>query len=170
MGCVTGFLLAGISHSTFASAPLLGSTAEIWKRDVDGNSVFAAVAEDRLIALCIEVDGRGNWLPVHSLRDMTFPKLDEITFVRGMGFSQSEELIPSPGHWGLSLSIETEVEVENMLVEGPEHYFVFEDGRLVYQVVRRLVPVEDNPGVSTIREERTALDDAQIRHAPCRRD
>ena len=160
--------IAMLAHvCAHATPPLSSPTTEVWKRDLDGNVVFASAPDDRLEALCIEVAGQASWVPSELLRDIEFPNLEDIHFVRGMGLDASEH-VPNWGNWGLSVSIETEVEVNGQFEAGPEYFFVVQDGRVVYRVLRTWVPSTKGRGIREQREEWLNIPQSQVRGGKCK--
>ena len=143
------YLLA--NSCAYATSPLSQPTSDVWKRDTEGNVVFASASDDHLNALCIEVAGLVNWIPHKFLRDIEIPNLDNIHFVRGMGLNVDEH-VPNWGNWGLSLALDTYVDIDDKLEDGPSYYFVIQDGRVLYRVEWSWVPVTEGPGTLKSKE------------------
>jgi hypothetical protein len=137
------FLFANVC--AYATPPLSGPTSDVWKRDINGNVVFASAPDDRLAALCIEVAGVANWIPHKFLRDIEFPNIDDIHFVRGMGLD-ADEYVPNWGSRGLSLALDTFVDINGKLEDGPSYYFVIQDSIVLYRVKWSWVPVTEGSG------------------------
>ncbi len=150
----------------YATSPLSGPTADVWKRDIEGNVVFASAPDDRLAALCIEVAGVTNWIPHKFIRDIEFPDIDDIHFVRGMGLDVDEH-VPNWGSWGLSVALDTFVDINDKLEDGPSYYFVIQDGRVLYLVQLSWIPVTEGPGNLKSKEVWTKLPQSKTLSGRC---
>jgi hypothetical protein len=166
---IARWILFGITSLTCseagATSPLSSPTSDVWKRDSDGNVIFASTVDDRLSSLCIEAEGVTTWLPEPLLNDVAHPKLDEIHLVRGMGLMRIDEFVPDWGSWGASVSIASEVEDGNRLVEGPAYFFVIHEGRVLYRVTHRWTPSKE--GSRILEEEWLSVPEFAATRSSC---
>jgi hypothetical protein len=151
----------------FATAPLSYWPSAIWTRTTEGEILYVSANDENLTALCVQVGGNASWLPTRLLTDIRFPKLADAKIIHGMGLDKVEKYLPKWGLWGLSVEVDSEVEIDGKLKEGPRYLFVLDNNKVVYKVTSRWLPVPDKPGVRISDEQWTPIDPKVIQHEPC---
>jgi hypothetical protein len=152
----------------WSTSPIGNPLNRVWKETSEGETVYAQRDDERLLSLCIEFKGVGNWLPKELLSDISHPKLEEINFWQGMGLEGIEDHVPNWGNWGLSLEVESEIEVEGKFEDGPTYYFVLdEQNNVVFRMARSWVATGDLAGSKQSRAEWLAINPEAIRRAAC---
>lgn len=136
-------------------------------RTTEGEVIYVAANDEHLTALCVQIGSGSNWVPSDLLVDITFPKLDEINVVHGMGLFRVDQYLPNWGLWGLSVKVKSSVATGKEFKEGPTYLFVIDQQRVVYRVRQQWSAKTAKPGSSTVDEQWTPIDPNAIRRAPC---
>ena len=165
--CLLALLLAE-TQDAWSTSPIAYPPSKVWKETSEGEVIYAQADEARLLSLCVEVDGVANWLPSSLLLDISYPRLDKIELRHGMGLEDLHDYVPHSGNWGLSIEVESEIEIDGRFEDGPTYYFVLDEHKNpVYRMSRVWVPSESHPRSKESQVQWLKIPSSEVRRAPC---